>query len=76
VHDEGDYEVPLMPGMVLAIEQGVAPPDGPRVAFEDDVLVTEDGYEWLSRTIPLEVADVEAMLRAESKLAAFTRKER
>ncbi len=76
VHDEGDYEVPLKPGMVLAIEQGVAPPDGPRVAFEDDVLVTEDGYEWLSRTIPLEVADVEAMLRAESNLAAFTRKER
>jgi len=54
VHDEGDYEALLVPGMVLAIEQGVAPPDGPRVAFEDDVLVTEDGFEWMSRPFPLE----------------------
>jgi Xaa-Pro aminopeptidase len=76
VHDEGDYEVPLRPGMVLAIEQGVAPPNSPRVAFEDDVLVTEDGYEWLSRTIPLEIADMEVMLQVESNLAEFTRKKR
>jgi Xaa-Pro aminopeptidase len=76
VHDEGDYEVPLMPGMVLAIEQGVAPPDGPRVAFEDDVLVTEDGFEWLSRSIPLEVSDVEEMLRIDSNFAAFVQKGR
>jgi Xaa-Pro aminopeptidase len=73
VHDEGDYESPLRPGMVLAIEQGVAPPDGPRVAFEDDVLVTDAGFEWLSRSIPLEVADVEAMLRVESRLGPFVR---
>ncbi len=76
VHDEGDYEVPLRSGMVLAIEQGVAPPNGPRVAFEDDVLVTDAGYEWLSRAIPLEIADVEAMLRVESSLEPFVRKER
>jgi len=74
VHDEGDYEVPLRPGMVLAIEQGVAPPDGPRVAFEDDVLVTEDGFEWLSSMIPLEISDVEAMLQVESSFAGFMRK--
>jgi Xaa-Pro aminopeptidase len=74
VHDEGDYEKPLIPGMVLAIEQGVAPPGLPRVAFEDDVLVTGDGFEWLSRGIPLEINDVEAMLREESRLEAFLRK--
>ena len=61
VHDEGDYEAPLMPGMVLSIEQGVAPPDGPRIAFEDDVIVTETGHEWLSRSIPIEIEEVEAM---------------
>jgi Xaa-Pro aminopeptidase len=76
VHDEGDYEVPLRPGMVLAIEQGVAPPDGPRVAFEDDVLVTEDGFEWLSRSIPIEVDDMEAMLRVESTFKDFVGKGR
>jgi Xaa-Pro aminopeptidase len=74
VHDEGDYESPLLPGMVLAIEQGVAPPDGPRVAFEDDVLVTTDGFEWLSRILPLEVDAMEAMLRQESSFEAWVGK--
>lgn len=71
VHEEGDYERPLEPGMVLAIEQGVAPPGGPRVALEDDVLVTEDGHEWLTRSIPIEVDEVEAMLTGTSTLQAF-----
>ena len=42
VHDHGDYVGPLKPGMVIAIEQG-AIVNGLRVAFEDDVLVTEQG---------------------------------
>ncbi len=58
VHDHGDYVQPLQPGMVLAIEQG-AVRNGVRVAFEDDVLVTATGFEWLSRSIPIDVADVE-----------------
>ena len=74
VHDEGDYELPMVPGMVLAIEQGVAPPGAPRVAFEDDVLVTEDGFEWLTRGIPLDISDVEAMLEVRSSLDAFVGK--
>jgi len=74
VHDEGDYEVPLRPGMVLAIEQGVSPPNKPRVAFEDDVLVTEDGFEWLSRSIPIEIDAVEAMLRVNSSFETFVGK--
>jgi Xaa-Pro aminopeptidase len=71
VHDEGDYHQPLRAGMALSIEQGVAPPDGPRIAFEDDVLVTADGHEWLSRTIPIEIAEVEEMLRTPSSLLEF-----
>jgi Xaa-Pro aminopeptidase len=61
VHEHGDYVGPLMPGMVLAIEQG-AVVDGTRVAFEDDVLVTERGHEWLTRFIPIEIDEVEALL--------------
>ena len=76
VHDEGDYEIPLQPGMALSIEQGVAPPDGARVAFEDDVIVTEDGFEWVSRSIPIEIDEVEAMLRQASSLRAFAEKGR
>ncbi|MFT4767754.1 MAG: Xaa-Pro aminopeptidase [Glaciecola sp.] len=75
VHEHGDYVAPLQPGMVLAIEQG-AIVDGTRVAFEDDVLVTEDGYEWLTRFIPIEIDEVEAlrretpMMRPESLLGS------
>ena len=71
VHDEGDYLVPLRPGMVLSIEQGVMKPGEPRIAFEDDVLVTEDGCEWLSRDIPIEIDEIERMLEAPSAFDAF-----
>jgi Xaa-Pro aminopeptidase len=76
VHDEGDYEQPLQPGMALSIEQGVEPPNGPRIAFEDDVIVTETGNEWISRSIPIEIADVEAMVKQPSALDQFVRKPR
>ncbi|MEM6773970.1 MAG: M24 family metallopeptidase [Pseudomonadota bacterium] len=60
VHEHGDYVGPLKPGMVLAIEQG-AVVNGTRVAFEDDVLVTETGQDWLTRFIPIEIEEVEAL---------------
>jgi Xaa-Pro aminopeptidase len=66
VHDHGDYVGPLMPGMVISIEQG-AIRNGLRVAFEDDVLVTATGHEWLTRFIPIEVAEVEK-LKTEAPL--------
>ena len=72
VHDEGDYLAPLEAGMALSIEQGVMPPDGPRIAFEDDVLVTEDGHDWLSESIPIEIDDVERMMSTEGRLEGFT----
>ncbi|MEJ2540180.1 MAG: Xaa-Pro peptidase family protein [Gemmatimonadota bacterium] len=62
VHEHGDYVAPLEPGMVLAIEQG-AVVEGTRVAFEDDVLVTADGHEWLTRFIPIEIDEVEELRR-------------
>lgn len=64
VHEHGDYVQPLVPGMVIAIEQG-AVVGGTRVAFEDDVLVTADGQEWLTRFIPIELDEVEALRRQE-----------
>lgn len=67
VHEHGDYVAPLQAGMVLAIEQG-AIVNGTRVAFEDDVLVTENGQEWLTRFIPIEVEEVEALRREQLTL--------
>lgn len=66
VHDHGDYVGPLKPGMVIAIEQG-AIVDGLRVAFEDDVLITDDGHEWLTRFIPIEIDEIEK-LKTEAPL--------
>jgi Xaa-Pro aminopeptidase len=71
VHDEGDYDVPLQPGMALSIEQGVFPPNGPHAAFEDDVIVTPTGREWVSRSIPIEIAEIEALAREPSGLAGL-----
>ena len=68
VHEHGDYLAPLQPGMVLAIEQG-AVVDGTRVAFEDDVLVTENGSDWLTRFIPIEIDEVEALRREPALLS-------
>ena len=71
VHDEGDYLVPLRPGMVLSIEQGVMKPGEPRIALEDDVLVTEDGYEWLSRDIPITIDEIERISKTPSSFDRF-----
>ena len=71
VHDEGDYLVPLQPGMVLSIEQGVMPPEGPRIAFEDNVLVTDKGHDWLSRIVPIEIDEIEKLAKKESAFDIF-----
>ena len=76
VHDEGDYEQPLQPGMALTIEQGTNPPGGQRVALEDDVIVTETGYEWISRSIPIELVEVEEMVTHQSTFEAFIEMDR
>jgi Xaa-Pro aminopeptidase len=53
VHDVGDYEQALQPGMVLTVEPGIYIPDeGIGVRIEDDVLITETGNQILSHRLP------------------------
>lgn len=78
VHDSGAYQIddtyrPLKAGMVLTIEPGlyispaIAGVDSRwwniGVRIEDDILVTEKGYENLTASLPVEVAEIEALLR-------------
>lgn len=56
VHDVGDYERPLEPGMVLTVEPGIyIPGEGIGVRIEDDVLVTPRGIKILSDKLSREL---------------------
>lgn len=64
VHDVGPPGQPIAPGMVFTIDVGIYMEDeniGFRV--EDNVAITETGYEHLSADIVREVEDIEAMMR-------------
>jgi Xaa-Pro aminopeptidase len=80
VHDVGDYKIEnewrtLEPGMVLTIEPGLYLPSGTKslakkwwgigIRIEDDILVTKDGHEVLSKDAPKTIDDIEALMDCE-----------
>ena len=79
VHDVGDYKIDdtwrvLEPGMVLTIEPGIYIAAGSKkvakkwwdigVRIEDDVLVTKNGCEVLTKDVPKSVTEIEAVMAA------------
>ncbi len=53
VHDVGDYEQPLQPGVVITVEPGIyIPEEAIGVRIEDDVLITDQGVRCLSDRLP------------------------
>jgi len=76
VHDMGDYQVngkprPLEPGMVITVEPGIYIPSdadcpaayrGIGIRIEDDILITKQGYENLTATVPKSIEGIEALM--------------
>jgi Xaa-Pro aminopeptidase len=64
VHDVGDLSMPLPAGAVITDEPGIyLPAENLGIRIEDDILVTDRGYELLSAGAPRTTADIEAAMR-------------
>ncbi len=79
VHDRGSYET-LQKDMVITIEPGIYIQEGSpcdkkwwsiAVRIEDDLLITETGYELLSHFAPRKIEDIEKMISQKSALDNF-----
>ncbi|MFZ9386647.1 MAG: aminopeptidase P family protein [Chitinophagaceae bacterium] len=79
VHDRGSYDK-LKKNMVITIEPGIyIPKNSPcdkkwwsiAVRIEDDLLITQDGYELLSRFAPRKIEDIEKMISQKSAVDDF-----
>ncbi len=77
VHDVGDYKIDgewrlLEPGMALTVEPGLYIPKGMRgvarrwnnigIRIEDDVVVTKEGHDILTKDAPKDVEEIEALM--------------
>jgi Xaa-Pro aminopeptidase len=63
VHDPGDRNRPLEPGMVISMEPGIyIPEENLGVRIEDDVLVTKDGYQLMTARLPRTADEIEKIM--------------
>src|SRR5580700_4791075 len=65
VHDPGELCKALVPGQVITMEPGIyVPEENLGVRIEDDVLITESGYKFLSERLPRDPDEIEKIMAA------------
>jgi Xaa-Pro aminopeptidase len=70
VHDVGLWYEPIQAGNVFTVEPGIyIREENLGIRLENDILITENGYTDLMANIPIEVAEIEALM-AERVLTA------
>jgi Xaa-Pro aminopeptidase len=63
-HDVGDRSKPLKKNMVITVEPGIYIAEkGIGIRLENDILVTEKDHENLSKSIPIEINDLEQLMK-------------
>lgn len=63
VHDPGDSCGPLQAGMVVTVEPGIyIPEENLGVRIEDDILITETGFKFLSERLPRDPDQIEKIM--------------
>jgi len=61
-----NYSQPLEPGMVVTMEPGIyIPEEKIGVRIEDDILITTDGNELLTRRLPRAVEEIEKLMAGQ-----------
>ena len=64
VHDVGLYSRPLEAGMILTCEPGIyIPEEGIGCRLENDYLITKNGNINLTAAMPIEIEDIEALMK-------------
>jgi Xaa-Pro aminopeptidase len=57
-------DAPLVPGAMFTIEPGIYIPEKALgIRIEDDILVTDDGYEVLTKAAPKEAEEIESLMK-------------
>ena len=60
----GPFDGVYKPGMVFTIEPALTIPDERiYIRLEDTIVITEKGYENLSAQLPMEIDDIERVMR-------------
>jgi Xaa-Pro aminopeptidase len=72
-HDVGDFDgTPLKAGMVFTIEPELRVPEEKLyVRLEDMIIITETGADIITSYVPMEIADIEALMKEQGMLQRY-----